>query len=98
MRALLLVAIVPDWVRKDLAVEDDNEPPLSDKDAALLRAQHAYQAMPRRPREKQEARITRFIAENAAAKAVLRRKLMTRSGLEYFLSGQGRPYTRLSKR
>ncbi len=88
VRALLVVATVPEWVRKDLAGEDYDELPLSGDDVKLLRWREAYRKFPRRKGEKEEERVKRFLTERPRAPR----------GLEYLLRGRGRPARRLSRR
>lgn len=90
VRALLVVAVVPDWVRKDLAGEDYDEPPLSGRDRKLLTALRAYHAMPHRPGEKQPERIRRFMAQHPVG--------VSEAGLRAALDGRGRPAGRLRYR
>jgi hypothetical protein len=80
VRALLVVATVPKWVRKDLAGEDYDEPPLSDDDRKLLKAYYAYRREPRRPGEKKEDFLARMVAKKGKSVAAALDNLDQRRG------------------
>jgi hypothetical protein len=88
VRALLDVASVPDWVRKELAGEAWDEPPLSDSDRKLLRARNAYDTEPRPWGEKKNERIARIADQHGVPP----------TALGNLIDGRGRAATRLRHR